>query len=71
MKVFHQNIRGLQGNFFGVQELFESHKNIDVLTLSETHLDSSNDMDNLYKIPGYIFLRGIGNLEKGEGLLSM
>ena len=36
--ILHQNVRGLLNNFTTVEELISSNQNIDVLTLSETHI---------------------------------
>ena len=51
IKIFHQNVRGLLGNLSKVKNLLESSRFIDILTLSETHLNCSttfNDENNLY-----------------------
>ena len=59
MHIYHQNIRGLFTNFTKVQSFFATHKNVDILTLSETHIHSHNFNDNteLYSIPGYTFIK--------------
>ena len=57
--IFHQNIRGLLTNFNKIQSFFCLYKNIDILTLSETHILSQgyNDDDSLYQILGYKFIK--------------
>ena len=59
MHIYHQNIRGLLCNFEKVQSFFEMFKNIDILTLSETHISSytHNDINELYRIPGFAFIK--------------
>ncbi|CAB4017796.1 Hypothetical predicted protein [Paramuricea clavata] len=49
---------GLFTKFHSVEELFDRHENIDILTLSETHIVNGHfdDNEDLYKIPGYIML---------------
>ena len=47
LSVLHQNIRGLLTNFSGIQELLSSCPNIDVLTLSETHISATENIDQL------------------------
>ena len=67
MKLFHQNIRGIFTNFNGLCELFDSNQNIDVMTLSETHLSDTDLTSNpeLYKIHGYDFI--YRNRKEGKG----
>jgi len=65
--LLHQNIRGLLVNFHGIQELLSSNQNIDVLTLSETHISTDERIDKLYKIPGYNFERRNRAVGKGGG----
>ena len=57
VKILHQNIRGLLGNIWNLTTVFEKYKNIDILTVSETHINSGSYSDNdyLYQIPGYSF----------------
>ena len=54
----HQNIRGLLTNFAKVESLIGIYNNMDILTLSETHITShaGNDNNSLYEIPGYKFI---------------
>ena len=70
IKMFHHNIRGLLTNFIGLQELFDRHKNIDIMTISETHIidEQYYDNDNLYKIPGYTFLKWNRKAGRGGGV---
>jgi len=54
MKLFHQNVRGLFHNILLLSEFFQSFQNnIDILSLSETHLTNDDSNVSLYKIPGY------------------
>ena len=59
IKIFHQNIRGLFANFSGVQIILREVKVLDILTLSETHINNGNhdDEESLYEIPGYEFIK--------------
>ena len=50
LKVSHQNIRGLLGNFCALQEFISSYESIDVLTLSETHIASLVDSEKILQI---------------------
>ena len=52
-------------NFIGICELFDSNKNIDILTLSETHITADEGNNNLYKVPGYSFLNPSRTCGKG------
>lgn len=65
ISVLHQNVRGLLNNFIAIEELISSNKNIDVLTLSETHICSSEDNEKLYSVPNYNFESR--NRSKGTG----
>ena len=58
IKIFHQNVRGLLTNIDKVKVLFCDFKNIDILTLSETHIndDTYNDNAKLYEVPGFKFV---------------
>ena len=42
--IVHQNIRGLQTNFENLCAVVDNH-NIDIITLSETHLTNSEPQD--------------------------
>jgi exonuclease III len=66
MKIIHQNIRGLQSNFNLLQELIHGN-DFDIITLSETHLVNSgfNDINDLYELPDYTFIKR--NREHGQG----
>ena len=68
LKISHQNIRGLLGNFCALEEFVSSHENIDVLTLSETHIASNESNENLYKLSGYNFESRPRNSGKGGGV---
>ena len=64
LKIIHQNIRGILSNFDMLQEFLVSHKNIDIATLSETHLSEENLID-LCELDGYTFLNRNRGHEKG------
>ena len=70
--MFHNNIRGLLTNFVGLQELFDRHKNIDIMT-PETHVidEQYDDNENLYKIPGYKFIKCNPKAGRGGGVYAM
>lgn len=55
IKIVHQNIRGLFHNFGDFCAVLEKYKNIDIITLSETHI-THNDSELLFAIPGYTFV---------------
>ena len=57
LKIIRQNIRRILSNFGMLQEFLVSHKNIDITTLSETHLSDENLID-LCELDGYTFLNG-------------
>ena len=65
-KFFHQNVRGLLQNIDKVEILLKDYSKIDILTISETHINSSSYNDNmeLYRIPGYTFINR--NRRKGR-----
>ena len=69
LAVFHQNVRGLFSNINLVSELFQSFSGIDILTLSETHIQKDSENNGLYDIPGYSFETGHEILEKGAVLV--
>ena len=60
MKIFHQNVKGLFSNKPYVLELLQTFKGIDILPMSETHINDQ-DPKSLFEIPGYTF---ICNLEE-------
>ena len=70
ISLFHHNIRGLQTNFTQFEILLQTHNNIDVMSLSETHITESayNDIDSLYKIDGYEFVKRNRVSGKGGGV---
>ena len=57
IKIIHQNIRGLLGSFGNLCATLGKYKNIDIITLSETHITDGNsdEITNLFNIPGYAF----------------
>ena len=70
LKILHQNTRGLLSNFAYISELFQSFKGIDILTLSETHIDEQDGLepDSYYDIPGYSFISRPRKSGKGGGV---
>ena len=56
MHILHQNIRGLLGKFTQIQAFMDMNRNIEILTLSETHISDFDNNDDLYALPGYAFL---------------
>ena len=65
LKLFHQNVRGILSNFIHIEHLLDQCKNIDILSLSETHIKTYYNNDNLYKIQGYQFIQR--SRDKGNG----
>ena len=58
LKIAHLNAQGLSTAYNRICLLLGENPEIAVLTLSETHLNSNIDNNNeLYKIPGYVFVR--------------
>ena len=55
LKIAHQNIRGLENNIVEVQEFISSHNEIDIFSLSETHLQNESLVDTVI-VDGYDFL---------------
>ena len=55
MKIIHQNIRGLFHNISHFSAVLEKYNNIDIITLSETHIRLHNNIE-LFSIPGYRFI---------------
>lgn len=57
LKILYQNVRGLFANHAYICELIHSLKGINILTLSETHLEINNiGAHEMLKIPGCIFV---------------
>ena len=58
IKIIHQNCFGLFNNMANLTALFSRQKNT-ILTLSETHIESNSahDVDDLYQIPGFQFIK--------------
>ena len=51
--IFYQNVRGLFSNINLISELVHNFGGIEVLTLSETHIQQANGDEVLYDVPGY------------------
>lgn len=65
IKIAHLNVQGLATSFNGLCDLLGSNPEIDILTLSETHLSKNTYNDHLYYISGYTFVKR--NRTKGKG----
>jgi len=64
LRIVHQNIRELEVNFDNLQGFIELNKEIDIISLSETHL-LTDDEDERLELDGYKF---VGKCRKnGEG----
>ena len=69
MKRFHQNVRGLFGNLGHVSKLLHSFPGIDILSLSETHVEAGLEQEKaIYDLPGYTFVNRPRNHGKGGGV---
>ena len=57
ISIFHQNIGGLYQNFIQLQHMLSLHPEINILTISETHIVENSHMDNdsLYQIQDTIY----------------
>ena len=67
IKIVHQNIRCLFTNLSNLKCFVDGYKNVDIITLSETHIQNDTHLDNnnLYHIEGYKFINR--NRTKGIG----
>ncbi|XP_057299458.1 uncharacterized protein LOC130630077 [Hydractinia symbiolongicarpus] len=72
IKFLHQNIRGIFHNMANLTALLSYENRIDILTLSETHIEAQNGCDNndLYTIPGYNFISRCREIGKGGGVAT-
>ena len=69
ISLLHQNVRGLLHNFTAIEELLYTNKDIDILTLSETHICATEDNDKLYHhVQGYNFEKRNRLNGKGGGV---
>eukprot|EP00794_Sanderia_malayensis_P000892 gene892-189_t len=68
IKIFHQNVRGLSSNINLVSVLLQTFRGIDVLTLSETHIESDDEHRVFYNISGYSFVSRSRKAGKGGGV---
>ena len=66
LKMFHQNIRGLDLHKTELEELVESFRGIDLLGLSETHLNETTTEEVKFK--GYNFEQKDRTSGKGGGV---
>ena len=64
-------MRGLLGNLVHVAVLFQSFPGMDILTLSETHLEEKNELVEASScIPGYSFVSRPRKSGKGGGVAA-
>ena len=69
IKIFHQNARGLSGNYGHVAELLQSFPGLHILSLSETHIEArSSQEEGVFDIPGYSFISRPRKSGKGGGV---
>ena len=71
LKILHQNVRCLSSNFAYMLELLQSFKGIDILTLSETHIDEKGELEHellFYDIADYSFISRSRKSGKGGGV---
>ena len=68
IKVLHKNVRGLFANFEKIEIFLINFKNTDILTLSETHINTHNNISDSYFISGYTFLHRERKKAKGGGV---
>ena len=66
--ILHQNIRGLLSSFANICKLIDTHRYIDILNLSETHICDEENIDELYEIPGYKFINRHRTDGRGGGV---
>lgn len=58
MKIAHLNIQAITTSYNGICDLLGNNPDIDILTLSETHLTSQTEHNSeIFKIEGYVFER--------------
>ena len=55
LKVFHQNTLGLFHNIAKLSTFLNTHKNMQIFSLSKTHTDNATPTQ-LFEIPGYTFI---------------
>ena len=73
VEILHQNVRGLSSNFDHIVELLKIFPNMDVLTLSEVHLQqrkADEDPEALYSMPRYSFVNKLRKSGKGGGVAA-
>ena len=62
--LYHQNIRGLDAHYEGLYKILDSHRGMDLISLSETH--TTEEEEKQYAIDGYKhFIRSRKNGEGG------
>ena len=54
LKYFHLNVRGLWNNFSHITEILESYQNIDIFSLSESHI--RDEPEEFFEIKNYTFI---------------
>ena len=68
INILHQNIRGLLSSFTNIYKLIGTHRNNNILALSETHICNEENIDELLKIPGYKFINRHRTEGRGGGV---
>ena len=68
VSILHQNVRGLLHNFTDIEQLLYTHKDIDIYTLSETHICAEEDNEKLYHVNGYNFEKRDRSNGRGGGV---
>jgi exonuclease III len=66
MKVFHLKVRGLWSNLAHIFDILTSHRNIDIFSVSETHI--IDEPGELFDIDGYDFVYKRRKNGKGGGV---
>ena len=67
MKIVHQNIRGLELHKSNLEEIIASYRGIDLIGLSETHMNTNISSDEVY-LDGYNLERLDRGCGKGGGV---
>ena len=58
LKISQQNMRRLIGNFVNITSLFQSFPGVDILTMSEAHLEAKNELvEAVRMMPDYPFCK--------------
>ena len=69
IKLVHQNICGLPNKISQLETFVsDTMSKIDIISLSETHINGPTDNDELYKLPGYTFIKNNRKIGLGGGV---